>query len=66
MVEKENLELIETLASKLNAAIGGTRAIVDAGWMPYSQQVGQTGKNCKSQMYILHVEFLEQLSIKLV
>ena len=49
MVDKENLELIETLASKLNAAIGGTRAIVDAGWMPYSQQVGQTGKNCKAR-----------------
>ena len=52
MVEKENLELIETLASKLNAAIGGTRAIVDAGWMPYSQQVGQTGKTVKPDVYI--------------
>ena len=52
MVEKENLELIETLALKLNAAIGGTRAIVDAGWMPYSQQVGQTGKTVKPDVYI--------------
>ncbi len=52
MVDKENLELIETLASKLNAAIGGTRAIVDAGWMPYSQQVGQTGKTVKPDVYI--------------
>ena len=52
MVEKENLELIETLATKLNAAIGGTRAIVDAGWMPYSQQVGQTGKTVKPDVYI--------------
>ena len=52
MVEKENLELIETLAFKLNAAIGGTRAIVDAGWMPYSQQVGQTGKTVKPDVYI--------------
>ena len=52
MVEKENLELIQTLASKLNAAIGGTRAIVDAGWMPYSQQVGQTGKTVKPDVYI--------------
>ena len=52
MVEKENLELIEALATKLNAAIGGTRAIVDAGWMPYSQQVGQTGKTVKPDVYI--------------
>ena len=52
MVEKENLQLIETLATKLNAAIGGTRAIVDAGWMPYSQQVGQTGKTVKPDVYI--------------
>jgi electron transfer flavoprotein alpha subunit len=52
MVEKENLEMIETLANKLNAAIGGTRAIVDAGWMPYSQQVGQTGKTVKPDIYI--------------
>ena len=52
MVEKENLKMIETLATKLNAAIGGTRAIVDAGWMPYSQQVGQTGKTVKPDVYI--------------
>ncbi len=52
MVDKENLEMIETLAIKLNAAIGGTRAIVDAGWMPYSQQVGQTGKTVKPDVYI--------------
>ncbi len=52
LVEKENLSLIEDLANKLNAAIGGTRAIVDAGWMPYSQQVGQTGKTVKPDVYI--------------
>ena len=52
MVEKENLSLVEDLANKLNAAIGGTRAIVDAGWMPYSQQVGQTGKTVKPDVYI--------------
>ncbi len=52
MVDVENLKLIEDLATKLNAAIGGTRAIVDAGWMPYSQQVGQTGKTVKPDVYI--------------
>ena len=52
MVDIENLKFIEELANKLNAAIGGTRAIVDAGWMPYSQQVGQTGKTVKPDVYI--------------
>ena len=52
MVDSSNLSLIEELAKKLNAAIGGTRAIVDAGWMPYSQQVGQTGKTVKPDVYI--------------
>ena len=52
MVDVDNLKFIEQLANKLNAAIGGTRAIVDAGWMPYSQQVGQTGKTVKPDVYI--------------
>ena len=52
MVDVENLKFIEELANKLNAAIGGTRAIIDAGWMPYSQQVGQTGKTVKPDVYI--------------
>ena len=52
MVDVENLKFIEELANKLNAAIGGTRAIVDAGWMPYSQQVGQTGKTVNPDVYI--------------
>ena len=52
MVDSSNLKLVEELANKLNAAIGGTRAIVDAGWMPYSNQVGQTGKTVKPDVYI--------------
>ena len=52
MVDVDNLKYINELASKLNAAIGGTRAIVDAGWMHYSQQVGQTGKTVKPDVYI--------------
>jgi len=52
MVDSSNLKLVEELAQKLNAAIGGTRAIVDAGWMPYSNQVGQTGKTVKPDVYI--------------
>ena len=52
MVDKDNLTMINELANKLNAAVGGTRAIVDAGWMPYSQQVGQTGKTVKPDIYI--------------
>jgi electron transfer flavoprotein alpha subunit len=52
MVDVDNLKYVEELATKLNAAVGGTRAIVDAGWMPYSQQVGQTGKTVKPDVYI--------------
>jgi electron transfer flavoprotein alpha subunit len=48
MVDVDNLKYVQELATKLNAAVGGTRAIVDAGWMPYSQQVGQTGKTATS------------------
>lgn len=48
-----NFELIEQLAEAVgNAAIGATRAIVDAGWVPYSLQVGQTGTTVKPDVYI--------------
>ncbi|MGH8924857.1 MAG: electron transfer flavoprotein subunit alpha/FixB family protein [Acidimicrobiia bacterium] len=48
----ENYQLIERLGKLLGAATGATRAIVDAGWVPYARQVGQTGKTVKPDVYI--------------
>lgn len=48
----EAYEMIEKVAKPLKAATGATRAIVDAGWVPYAKQVGQTGKTVKPDVYI--------------
>ena len=51
--EPENFTLVEDLADALgNAAVGASRAVVDAGWRPHADQVGQTGKTVSPQLYV--------------
>jgi electron transfer flavoprotein alpha subunit len=44
--------LVRDLADALGGAVGATRAAVDSGWIPYSQQIGQTGKIVKPELYL--------------
>lgn len=48
----ENFNLVEDLAETLGAAVGASRAVVDAGWRPHSEQVGQTGKTVSPTLYV--------------
>ena len=52
LVGPEHFELVEGLADALGAAVGASRAVVDAGWRPHSEQVGQTGKTVSPKVYV--------------
>jgi len=50
--DPKNFVLIEELARTINGAVGASRAVVDAGWIPYSHQIGLTGKTVKPIVYV--------------
>ena len=50
--DKENVEMFKELADKMGATLSVSRPLVDAGWMPASRQVGQSGKTVKPTVYL--------------
>jgi electron transfer flavoprotein alpha subunit len=48
----EHFHLVEELAAALGASVGASRAVVDAGWRPHAEQVGQTGKTVSPKLYV--------------
>ncbi len=53
LMQAENFKYLDELSGiAKNSAVGATRAVVDAGWVPYSYQIGQTGKTVKPEVYI--------------
>ncbi|MGE3062437.1 MAG: electron transfer flavoprotein subunit alpha/FixB family protein [bacterium] len=50
--QPENFKLVQSLADVLNGAVGASRPVIDDGWMPFSHQVGQTGKTVSPKIYV--------------